>query len=195
MIRAAPDRITKIAYNTRAEATAARTKQHEVYLFPNCDAHHRATKRRSLKAEQLLAAYWSSTAVSRTGASARCPCAGFKSWLMNCGEFARVRESSFCKRECCFWCTETGFLLRKSLEPLVTCLRAAKDPDFNLSARLFPNDVYFINRFFFRLADPNGRVNNFGKLKSLFCETDDLVMGSCAIGRRLPDKLRRTPGT
>jgi hypothetical protein len=40
------DGVTKIAYESRAEAKAARTKYEAVYRCKNCGRHHIATRRR-----------------------------------------------------------------------------------------------------------------------------------------------------
>ncbi|HEY1976389.1 MAG TPA: hypothetical protein VGG89_07590 [Candidatus Baltobacteraceae bacterium] len=40
------DGVTKVAYATRAEAKAAKTKHHTVYRCPHCGAFHLATKLR-----------------------------------------------------------------------------------------------------------------------------------------------------
>jgi len=47
------DGVTKVAYATRAEAKAARTKHDDVYRCPNCGAFHLATRRRRPPAHSL----------------------------------------------------------------------------------------------------------------------------------------------
>lgn len=47
------DGVAKVAYGSRAEAKAARTKHHGVYRCPNCKAFHLATKRRRGSGSQV----------------------------------------------------------------------------------------------------------------------------------------------